>query len=78
MPPARYNAFRPALRSVVSVPVEEDQRAVAGALARKFDNVHYFHSYELVMHSQLSEVFLEDGRHVMPRIGGCSVSAPIA
>ncbi len=41
-------------------------RAVAGALTREFENVHYFHSYELVMHSQLNEVFLEDGRHVMP------------
>jgi hypothetical protein len=41
-------------------------RAVAGALMRKYDNVHYFHSYELVMHSQLHDVFLEDGRHVMP------------
>jgi hypothetical protein len=41
-------------------------RAVAGALVRKYDHVHYFHSYELVMHSQLNEVFLEDGRHVMP------------
>jgi hypothetical protein len=41
-------------------------RAVAGALQRKFENVHYFHSYELVMHAQRHEVFLEDGRHVMP------------
>jgi hypothetical protein len=41
-------------------------RAVAGALVRKFAHVHYFHSYELVMHSQLDQVFLEDGRHVMP------------
>jgi hypothetical protein len=41
-------------------------RAVAGALQRKFENVHYFHSFELVMHAQRHEVFLEDGRHVMP------------
>ncbi|HZZ26848.1 MAG TPA: GSCFA domain-containing protein [Pirellulales bacterium] len=41
-------------------------RAVAGALQRKYDHVHYFHSFELVMHAQRHEVFLEDGRHVMP------------
>ena len=36
------------------------------ALTRKYEQVHYFHSYELVMHSQLHDVFMEDGRHVMP------------
>ena len=41
-------------------------RAVAGALVRKYDHVHYFHSYELVMHSARSDVFLDDGRHVKP------------
>ncbi|HZZ74231.1 MAG TPA: GSCFA domain-containing protein [Pirellulales bacterium] len=39
-------------------------RAVAGAIVRKYDHVHYFHSYELVMHSARGDVFLEDGRHV--------------
>jgi hypothetical protein len=41
-------------------------RAVAGALVRKYEYVHYFHSYELVMQAQLHEVFKEDGRHVLP------------
>lgn len=41
-------------------------RAVAGALVRKYPNVHYFHSYELVMHAPRETVFLEDGRHVQP------------
>ena len=41
-------------------------RAVAGALVRRYDNVHYFHSYELVMHAERHAVFKEDGRHVLP------------
>ena len=41
-------------------------RAVAGALVRKYPQVHYFHSYELVMHSPREAVFMEDGRHVQP------------
>jgi GSCFA family len=41
-------------------------RAVAGAIVRRFDNVHYFHSYELVMHADRNTVFKEDGRHVLP------------
>jgi hypothetical protein len=41
-------------------------RAVAGALARRHENVHYFHSYELVVHADRSVVFKEDGRHVLP------------
>ena len=41
-------------------------RAVAAALVRRYDNVHYFHSYELVMHAQRHAVFKEDGRHVLP------------
>lgn len=41
-------------------------RAVAGAICRRYQHVHYFHSYELVMHAARHEVFLEDGRHVKP------------
>ena len=41
-------------------------RAVAGALTRKYENVHYFHSFEMVLHAQRHEVFKEDARHVMP------------
>ncbi len=41
-------------------------RAVAGAIVRRFDNVHYFHSFELVMHADRNTVFKEDGRHVLP------------
>ena len=41
-------------------------RAVAGAITRRYSNVHYFHSYELVMHAARHDVFLEDGRHVKP------------
>jgi hypothetical protein len=39
-------------------------RAVAGALVRRYPQVHYFHSYELVTHSPREAVFMEDGRHV--------------
>lgn len=39
-------------------------RAVAGAIVRRHPQVHYFHSYELVMHSPREAVFMEDGRHV--------------
>ncbi len=41
-------------------------RAVAGAIVRKYPQVHYFHSYELVMHAAREDVFLEDARHVKP------------
>ncbi len=41
-------------------------RAVAGAITRKYDHVHYFHSFELVMQAQREDVFLEDARHVRP------------
>jgi hypothetical protein len=41
-------------------------RAVAGAIVRKYDHVHYFHSYELVMSSPREAVYMEDGRHVQP------------
>jgi hypothetical protein len=41
-------------------------RAVAGALVRRYAHVHYFHSYELVMHASRHDVFLDDGRHVRP------------
>ena len=34
-------------------------RAVAGAIVRQFDHVHYFHSYELVMHAARNDVFLK-------------------
>jgi hypothetical protein len=42
-------------------------RAVAGALVRRYDHAHYFHSYELAMSAPRHEVFLEDGRHVSPQ-----------
>jgi hypothetical protein len=33
---------------------------------RKYAQVHYFHSYELVMSSPREAVYMEDGRHVQP------------
>jgi hypothetical protein len=41
-------------------------RAVAGALARKYEHVHYFPALEHVMHAAQKDVFLDDGRHVSP------------
>jgi hypothetical protein len=41
-------------------------RAVAGAIVRRFEHVHYFHSSELVMHADRHSVFKEDARHVLP------------
>ncbi len=39
-------------------------RAVAGALARKYEHVDYFPSYEMVVYSDRNLVFQEDGQHV--------------
>jgi len=41
-------------------------RSVAGAIVRKYDNVHYFHSYEMVLNLGSEEVFKSDARHVKP------------
>jgi hypothetical protein len=40
--------------------------AVATALRDEFDHVDYFPSYELVVNSDRSKVFAEDGVHVNP------------
>ena len=39
-------------------------RTVADAIAMKYENVHYFPSYEMVMHSEGSKVWEADLRHV--------------
>jgi hypothetical protein len=39
-------------------------RAVAGELTRTFNNVYYFHSYELAMNNDKKEVFIDDARHI--------------
>lgn len=39
-------------------------RSAAGEIARRYDHVHYFHSYELCTTRPQDQVFREDGRHV--------------
>lgn len=39
-------------------------RTVAESLSFKYDNIHYFPSYEMVMNSDRDQVWEEDGRHV--------------
>ncbi|MCH8152635.1 MAG: GSCFA domain-containing protein [Planctomycetes bacterium] len=39
-------------------------RAAAGELSRRFEHVHYFHSYEMCMLNPPQTVFEQDGRHV--------------
>lgn len=41
-------------------------RSVAGQIERDYDNVYYFHSYELAMNHDKYEVFNPDARHVQP------------
>jgi GSCFA family len=61
------STFAPGLdHAIANTESKSILRAVAGELVRKDDHVHYFHSYELVMHASRGEVFLDDGRHVRP------------
>jgi len=61
------NTFAPSTDHLVAnTESKSTLRAVAGAICRKYDHVHYFHSYELVMGSARELVFLDDGRHVRP------------
>lgn len=39
-------------------------RSVAGEITRRYEQAHYFHSYEMCMFSPRDQVFREDGRHV--------------
>ncbi|WP_109513436.1 GSCFA domain-containing protein [Pseudomonas ovata] len=41
-------------------------RTVASAIAESLDYVDYFPSYEIIMNSERSKTFLEDGIHVKP------------
>lgn len=60
------NTFRNVDHLVANTESKSVLRSVCGALDRKYDNVQYYHSYELASHFDKKSVFKPDGRHVRP------------
>ncbi len=63
-PVLSFMTFQDADHLVANTESKSVLRAVAGALVRQFDRVHYFHSYEMAMFTDRNEVVVQDGRHV--------------
>lgn len=61
-----FSTFREMDHIVANTASKSILRAVADEITRKYLNVHYFHSYEMVVGENRKDVYKADGRHVKP------------
>lgn len=65
-PVPMFATFRDMDQAVANMASKSILRAVADEVCRRFDHVHYFHSYEMATLSPSDDVYKADGRHVKP------------
>jgi len=63
-PVAMFSTFRGIDHVIANIASKSILRAVTDHVVGTYENVHYFHSYELIMNGNREDVLAKDGRHI--------------